>query len=77
MARGKISVFLFPFYPTFAKIKQNYEHILDFIGLEEFDNSGTDLSTPSSTSCTENRKWDVGEELRDVLSTVRFSKYVN
>ncbi|XP_021957129.2 glutamate receptor ionotropic, kainate 2 isoform X2 [Folsomia candida] len=41
-------------------------------GLEEFDNSGTDLSTPSSTSCTENRKWDVGEELRDVLSTVSF-----
>lgn len=39
-------------------------------GLEEFDNSGTDLSTPSSTSCTGDKKWDVGEELRDVFSSV-------
>jgi len=40
-------------------------------GLEEFDNSGTDLSTPSSTSCSAERKWDVGEELKDVYSLVR------
>ncbi len=47
-------------------------------GLEEFDNSGTDLSTPTSTSCSltpstgSERKWEVGEELRDVFSTVSF-----
>jgi hypothetical protein len=41
-------------------------------GLEDFDNSGTDLGSPSSTSCTVERKWDVGEELRDVFSSVTF-----
>lgn len=39
-------------------------------GLEAFDNSGTDLSTPSSTSCESEKKWDVGEELKDVYGSV-------
>lgn len=38
-------------------------------GLEAFDNSGTDLSNPSIT-CPGEKKWDVGEELKDVLGSV-------
>ena len=42
-------------------------------GLEAFDDSGTDLSNPASTSCTEEKKWDLGEEIVDAYASVRAS----
>lgn len=39
-------------------------------GLEAFDDSGTDLSNPTPTSCSEEKKWDIGVELVDAFASV-------
>jgi len=41
-------------------------------GLEAFDDSGTDFSNPTSTSCSDEKKWDLGEELLDAFASVSF-----
>ena len=39
-------------------------------GLEALDDAGTDLSNQAPVSCSAERKWDIGEDLKDAYSSV-------
>ncbi|CAG7833376.1 unnamed protein product [Allacma fusca] len=41
-------------------------------GLVELDDTGTDLSNFTPASCVAERKWDIGEDLKDAFAAVAF-----